>query len=359
MKKMRITLLVVVSFVSMVCAQAITDETIKDMYSKDVKETFRIHIWTPPDYNANEPSGYGVIYQTDIWKINYVDNFQTGMTSKEIENAVVVGIDYIDSDINGETDRQRDLAERPDLFYKFIRYDLIPYIDSAYNTNNSRTLVGHSFGGYFSLYAFCQNRLNDFVFTSVVSASPSIWWNNYNINTYENSLSGSSKCLPVNLYLSVGSLEGTMVSDLRQFANRLISKKYTNFEMDTIVNPNMDHINNAQISFINGLKWCKRVSANNEANLLACSANTKVKDNIIQDQVSAWVADNKLFFSIENTNFVCDVQIKVFDTNVRLCKQAQKRAVEGQYLNFANEKPGMYIVQIIYAGRPYFQKVVK
>lgn len=67
-------------------------------------------------------------------------------------------------------------AER---FYTFINEELLPYIDSNYRTQRATgTMMGHSFGGYFVLYALTcalkagHNRLSEF--NHYVAASPSI-----------------------------------------------------------------------------------------------------------------------------------------------------------------------------------------
>jgi predicted alpha/beta superfamily hydrolase len=67
-------------------------------------------------------------------------------------------------------------AER---FYTFINEELLPYIDSNYRTHRATgTIMGHSFGGYFVLYALARaleaehNRLSEF--NHYVAASPSI-----------------------------------------------------------------------------------------------------------------------------------------------------------------------------------------
>ena len=81
------------------------------------------------------------------------------------------------------TDRNRDLTPThvddnktsggADKFLRFLKNELIPYINKTYPSNGDNTIFGHSFGGLFVTYAL----LNDpQVFQSYIAADPSYWW---------------------------------------------------------------------------------------------------------------------------------------------------------------------------------------
>jgi len=59
------------------------------------------------------------------------------------------------------------------MFLEFIENELLSYIDNNYRTTNSRTLIGHSLGGLFTLNAFLSQNS---VFENFLSIDPSIWW---------------------------------------------------------------------------------------------------------------------------------------------------------------------------------------
>lgn len=94
-------------------------------------------------------------------------------------------------------------------FYHFITDELLPKIDSTYSVDQDRrTLLGHSFGGYFSLLALLtqvENKRNDF--TGFVSASPSLWYNDYYLFKMLPVLKASDLKDTVNVFLSVGEKE--------------------------------------------------------------------------------------------------------------------------------------------------------
>lgn len=79
-------------------------------------------------------------------------------------------------------------------FYAFLKQELIPYIDKSYRTDTGeRTLMGHSFGGYFTLYALLQDMKQTAVFNSYVAASPSLDYHDYYLMKAFESLTISTK----------------------------------------------------------------------------------------------------------------------------------------------------------------------
>lgn len=82
-------------------------------------------------------------------------------------------------------DRERDFTitkiktKRPNTmgggqrFLDFIQKELLPYLDTNYRTQPSRTLIGHSLGGLLTLNAFMDPNSD---FNGYISIDPSIWW---------------------------------------------------------------------------------------------------------------------------------------------------------------------------------------
>lgn len=63
-----------------------------------------------------------------------------------------------------------------DHFYHFIGEELVPYIDKQYSTDtNQRCLVGHSLGGFCTLYMLYRDQAaSRAIFNDYVAASPSL-----------------------------------------------------------------------------------------------------------------------------------------------------------------------------------------
>ena len=75
-----------------------------------------------------------------------------------IPKVIVIGIGYVKKNQRG-----RDLLWAHEKFYAFLTEELVPFVDGEYRTDTAapRTLVGHSDGGYFALYAFFQSGGNE------------------------------------------------------------------------------------------------------------------------------------------------------------------------------------------------------
>ncbi|BAK72741.1 alpha/beta hydrolase [Arcobacter sp. L] len=124
-------------------------------------------------------------------------------------------------------------------FYNFLQNELKPIIEGNYPINTKKqTLFGHSYGGLFTLYAFL-NHSEDF--QNFIAASPSIWWNDFNILKELKNKKFKIKN-PKKLYLSVGEIEnkGKNPSDIETFASYL--KNTQNLEIKILNISNASHI---------------------------------------------------------------------------------------------------------------------
>jgi uncharacterized protein len=172
----------------------------RPFFSHYVDDMYKIVVYLPKSYDPKDAKRYPVIYQLDG---NYygkttailMANFNCkGVVSNE---AIVVGIGYyydgwfdkrerdyiyagsvIREAITGENRTNKGLH-----FYYFLRNELIPYVDAHFKTDNrkfGRTLMGHSLGGYFTLFAMfydyyvmaMDTNVDSPLFTNFIAASP-------------------------------------------------------------------------------------------------------------------------------------------------------------------------------------------
>lgn len=153
--------------------------------SQVLGETREIFVQLPDSFNPESKEKYPVVYVLDgevfVPTVANVLRFYSGGFTPEM---IVVGIN------NGNT-RMRDLTTsritemngRPfnfpngeaDKFTKFIASELIPHIEKNYPATSFRTLIGHSYGGLFTLFALVHHPD---LFQNYIAIDPSLDWDN-------------------------------------------------------------------------------------------------------------------------------------------------------------------------------------
>lgn len=89
-----------------------------------------------------------------------------------------------------------------EAFYQFIQNKVRPLINSTYRVNKRKqTLMGHSFGGLFTLYVLFNHTE---AFQRYVAASPAIWWGNGCVVPRRAKL---LEAMPQSLSITVGEYE--------------------------------------------------------------------------------------------------------------------------------------------------------
>lgn len=192
-----------------------------------VRDSYLILVRLPPAYDANPTQTYPVAYQLDATSFGPEFVVTAGLASDledkgTIDSTIIVGIGYPYEDPlgGGQAGRTRDYVTTLDdgrpggaaNFLLFIRQELIPHIDTKYRTQTTgRTLLGHSLGGFFTLYTMLQTG-NDPArpFTRWVAADPSMTYDNLRLFDDEQALAMTTKSLPDRLYLPTGRYDGAV-----------------------------------------------------------------------------------------------------------------------------------------------------
>ncbi len=183
---------------------------IDSLYSQILKESRTIYIQLPASYNPEKNQKYPVVFILDgeVFLPTLVDvhNYYSGGFMPEM---VLVGI-------SNEKNRIRDLTTstiktqygmpfnlengEADNFSKFIEQELIPYIENKYPVTNFRTLIGHSYGGLFTIYTLLKHP---HLFANYLAIDPSLDWDNQKLLNEAKGLLATQKFENKSLFVSL------------------------------------------------------------------------------------------------------------------------------------------------------------
>jgi len=156
---------------------------VDSLYSKKLNEFRTIYVQLPASYSSEKNQKYPVVYILDgelfLPTVNDVQNYYSGGFTPEM---VLVGI-------SNDKNRVRDLTTstiatkygmpfnekngEADNFRQFIETELIPYIENKYPVTNYRTLIGHSYGGLFTISTLIHQPE---LFANYLAIDPSLDW---------------------------------------------------------------------------------------------------------------------------------------------------------------------------------------
>jgi len=248
-----------------------TDTTPRAVYSKAVQDSLYVQTQLPLEYSDSSTKRYPVVVVLDA-------NFHFPMLAasvRQYEKAgllpplIVVGVGY-QSFATMDSLRVRDYlypAALPsdelkapgggESFGQFLSLELLPAIDSTYRTTTqNRTLLGHSFGGYFALYTLLnQANRKTHDFQNFVAASPSVWYHNFYLNQLPAQLNTVSKADSVRLFLTVGGQENAQW-DVKPVQNLTTAiRQIGNVDLSGGVYTQLGHMDTGQLSFVKGLQY--------------------------------------------------------------------------------------------------------
>ena len=198
--------------------------------------------------------------------------------SKALPAVLVVSIGYPSNPALSRADdikdhlaqRMRDLSPATALakptpgsggaadFLAFINDDLKPFIAARYPVNREdQTLVGHSLGGLFTVYAFL-NAPN--AFSRYIAASPSLFWDEHALIKQAGTPSARAARPPTRLFIAVGGLETQermgqdMIGDARNLASVLQQQNIPGLTLSSHVFPDENHISVIPAALMRGLR---------------------------------------------------------------------------------------------------------
>lgn len=225
------------------------------MHSAEGRE-YRIMI-SLPEGEVPYTGGYPVIYLLD--GNAYFPAFHAAKRAQDrLRASIIVAIGYPSDTPLDFVRRAFDLSppvpqernEPPqggqDLFLEFIEKRLMPKVSERFKVDqDQRSLVGHSFGGMFGVYALFTRPA---LFQHVVAVSPSLWWRDRYLMEPERAFSQRARAGQVDLtHRSLTLLMGERdmvqeIQDARALQLRLQDLSQYGLRSDFQVEPGEDHM---------------------------------------------------------------------------------------------------------------------
>ena len=251
-----------------------------------VDHEYQVMIGLPENY-ADSTDSYPVLYLLDgnCYFGTTVETVRMGAVHRELPEMIVVGIgypvdtimatalvrlrDYIPTRAPGYEEDFGKMPGAPEhvesghaaAFLQFVREELTPWLDARYRANaTDRTILGHSAGGTFGLYALFQQP--DF-FQRYVVASPATGWDEQFFLKQEEDFAQSHADLAATVFVSIGSLEESEADPdsnnrnrlrMKALVSALRSRDYASLKLTTHVFEGETHISVIPASISRGLQ---------------------------------------------------------------------------------------------------------
>ena len=195
MKKLLVSILIVILIFSLQQkgnAQSSKNElyltkvaTKDSLFSQIFQENKNFRVQLPENYKANSPEKYPVVYILDGGALmNSLETVYNNYWGHYLPHMILVGIqnranrtrDLTTSQIKMRRGAQMDKdTGGAENFTKYIETELIPHIDQNYPTTSYRTLIGHSYGGLFTINMLINHNT---LFKNYIAIDPSLNWDN-------------------------------------------------------------------------------------------------------------------------------------------------------------------------------------
>lgn len=154
------------------------------LQSTSLRETRRVNIYLPPDYEASTQARYPILYMPDGGVHedfpHLTHTIDTAIRSGEMLPVIVVGIENTQRrrDLTGPTEVAEDRAIAPEVggsaaFRAFVRDELMPEIDRRVRGSGETAIIGESLAGLFIVETFF---VEPDLFDIYIAIDPSLWW---------------------------------------------------------------------------------------------------------------------------------------------------------------------------------------
>ncbi|WP_296381724.1 alpha/beta hydrolase-fold protein [Winogradskyella sp.] len=217
------------------------------LHSEILDENRTLNIYLPQEYTADSTKTYPVIYlldgsmDEDFIHISGLVQFGSFSWINMIPETIVVGISNIDRkrDFTFPTTIKKHKTEFPttggsEKFIKFIETELQSFINSNYNVNDTKTIIGQSLGGLLATEILYKKPE---LFNNYIIISPSLWWDNQSLLKLKPKAYTTEK----KIYIAVGKEGKVMEKDAENLYKTLDTDKKENTTIHFSFFKELDH----------------------------------------------------------------------------------------------------------------------
>ena len=246
------------------------------IYSTHVNDTLTLSVQLPKDYLSSTDTRYpiAILLDGDFYFPTMAPMVRQYEMTGLLPPMILVGIGYGDFR-KMDSLRVRDFLYPEPLetdemtapgggldFYRFITKELLPQLETDFRVDTlQRTLLGHSFGAYFSLFALLQQvNEGNLVFANILAASPTLWYHDFYLNQLPGKLNEFALKNPLNVLITAGSLENSewTLNPIQNLAASFKNQNISNLHLSAIIFNFLDHMDTGQLTFIKGLQSISR-----------------------------------------------------------------------------------------------------
>ncbi len=221
------------------------DRTRDHVVSSDVLgEERQIYVRTPPNYNPDH--SYPVVYVLDgEWNFEFVASYLDYMFDNEVyPDLIVTGVKNVNRnrDYVPRSDAHFSDTGQADKFLAFVEQDWIRDVEKNYPTSGERILIGHSFGGVFTLHTLFQNPK---LFDAYIALGASAWIGDRVLFEEASAFFERNTTDASFVYMAVGEGDGgPTVPSSQALAELFKTHAPTSLEWVFDVTPKADHFKN-------------------------------------------------------------------------------------------------------------------
>ncbi|MDQ1286765.1 MAG: hypothetical protein QG622_330 [Actinomycetota bacterium] len=237
---------------------------VRTLASSSTGRSYDLYISYPEGYPGTGASKYPVVYLLDAqWDFKLLQAiYEDQEYDKRIPPLLIVGITHAGTDPDYGALRARDYTPVPaegvpgsgdgPAFLRFLRTELIPYVESGFRADPARRVImGSSYGGLFALYSMLTDPG---LFYGYVAASPAVMFGKAAVVRQAEAYAARHDDLPVRLWIGVGGTEPLRPA-VRSFWESLTARRYPGLDLRTRELDDEGHSGSKPEAYSRGLRF--------------------------------------------------------------------------------------------------------